>query len=253
MSIAANYGFGQRVAIVPHDDIPRAVLFEAIGQSFVVMGMATSKMSLGFFFLRIVQEKWQRAMIWTVMSMLMVASLICTLFFWFRCTPFRYLWDHNIPNGHCGLPLLPSAIVLGSESRSPRSICPVTNLLSNLRLFRFLLRRLPMDHHVEFHHEPSRKIHYPRQYEPRRHVLPPSFPSHINTNIPSAGAFGIVRSTQIPSLLSPDYLRKYHHTSRQLNHQLTPRRRHRPHRHLVRCRSHNHNGLHRRSHPPPPV
>lgn len=56
------------------------------------------------------------------------------------------------------------------------------------------------------------------------YVSPPSFPSQLNTNILSAGAFGIVRSTQIPSLLSPDYLRKYPRTSPQPTHQLTHRR-----------------------------
>lgn len=112
MSIAAHFGFGQDLGNVQQDHISTAILLESIGQTCVVLGMAVAKMSLGFFFLRIVQDRWQRILIWGVMLLLLLASLTCSLFFWLHCEPYHYLWDHSIPGGRCGLPLLPSAYVL---------------------------------------------------------------------------------------------------------------------------------------------
>ncbi|KAF6785191.1 hypothetical protein CSOJ01_15634 [Colletotrichum sojae] len=58
-TISALYGFGQSMADIPNpDDAVRAVLFEAIGQTFAVVGMAVAKWSLGLFLLRLVNTRW---------------------------------------------------------------------------------------------------------------------------------------------------------------------------------------------------
>ncbi|EAQ87745.1 hypothetical protein CHGG_04364 [Chaetomium globosum CBS 148.51] len=52
-TVSAHYGFGQRVADIGDlDDLANTILFEAIGQTFAVVGMAVAKWSLGLFLLR---------------------------------------------------------------------------------------------------------------------------------------------------------------------------------------------------------
>jgi hypothetical protein len=95
-------------------DIMHAVLYECISQTFAVIGMAVAKWSLGLFLLRLVKETWHKVAIWATLAMLMSASLLCLFFFWLQCSP-AYLWDRSIPGGVCELPQLGISIYLGSE------------------------------------------------------------------------------------------------------------------------------------------
>lgn len=97
---AAHYGFGQNMTDIiarNPDDLPFAILFEAIGQTFAVVGMAVAKWSLGLFLLRIVKETWHKIAIWISMAALAGASISTCFVFWLQCTPPKYLWDRRIP------------------------------------------------------------------------------------------------------------------------------------------------------------
>lgn len=76
-----------------------AILFEAIGQTFAVIGMAVAKQSLGLFLLRLVTETWHKLAIWMTMGSLMAASISVCFVFWLQCTPPAYLYDRRIPGG----------------------------------------------------------------------------------------------------------------------------------------------------------
>lgn len=69
------------------DDLSDAVLFEAIGQTFAVIGMAVAKWSLGLFLLRLVKSRWHKIVIWFSMACLMGASVSTCFVFWLQCTP----------------------------------------------------------------------------------------------------------------------------------------------------------------------
>ncbi|KAJ4253311.1 hypothetical protein NW762_010466 [Fusarium torreyae] len=93
---AAHYGFGQNMLDISNsnsDDLPLAILFEAIGQTFAVVGMAVAKWSLGLFLLRLVKEQWHKIAIWLSMACLMGAS------------------DRRIP-GRCNIDSTPVSMLL---------------------------------------------------------------------------------------------------------------------------------------------
>lgn len=96
------------------EDAVRAVLYEAIGQTFAVVGMAVAKWSLGLFLLRLVTEAWHRAVIWTAMCVLMSASISVCFVFWLQCSPPAYLWDKRIEFGECKVNSTPVSMLLCS-------------------------------------------------------------------------------------------------------------------------------------------
>ena len=111
--VSANYGFGQNMLDIPNpDDLSDAVLFEAIGQTFAVLGMAIAKWSLGLFLLRLVKQRWHKVAIWLAMGCLMSASISVCFVFWLQCTPPKYLWDRRIPGGYCHIDSTPVSILL---------------------------------------------------------------------------------------------------------------------------------------------
>ncbi|KAM0547822.1 hypothetical protein ACHAPJ_010168 [Fusarium lateritium] len=111
---AAHYGFGQNMLDISNnnpDDLPLAILFEAIGQTFAVVGMAVAKWSLGLFLLRLVKEQWHKIAIWLSMACLMGASISTCFVFWLQCSPPKYLWDRRIP-GRCNIDSTPVSMLL---------------------------------------------------------------------------------------------------------------------------------------------
>ncbi|KAF5574992.1 integral membrane protein pth11 [Fusarium pseudoanthophilum] len=101
---SAHYGFGQNVTDImarDPDDLPFAILFEAIGQTFAVIGMAVAKWSLGLFLLRIVKERWHKIAIWISMGCLAGASISTCFVFWLQCTPPNI--DDPLHAGACGI------------------------------------------------------------------------------------------------------------------------------------------------------
>lgn len=116
-TIAAHYGFGQNMYEIPDiEDLVRAILFEAIGQTFAVVGMAVAKWSLGLFLLRLVTETWHKVAIWIIMGSLMAASISVCFVFWLQCSPPAYLYDRRIPGGYCYINTTPVSFTLCSLS-----------------------------------------------------------------------------------------------------------------------------------------
>ncbi|KAF5007139.1 hypothetical protein FDECE_6525 [Fusarium decemcellulare] len=111
-TVAAKYGFGQNMTdIKVPDDLVNAILFEAIGQTFAVVGMAVAKWSLGLFLLRLVKQQWHQIAIWVSMACLMGASISTCFVFWLQCTPPKYLWDRRI-TGRCHIDSTPVSMLL---------------------------------------------------------------------------------------------------------------------------------------------
>ncbi|KAI0866597.1 hypothetical protein F4860DRAFT_457879 [Xylaria cubensis] len=110
---SATLGLGQTNAEIGNPDlIVAAILWEAIGQTFTVLGTAIAKWSLGLFLLRLVKVRWQIIVIWTAMSGLLAASISVLFAFWLQCRPFAYLWDRRIPGGYCPISAVPASTVL---------------------------------------------------------------------------------------------------------------------------------------------
>lgn len=111
VTVAAQYGFGQSASDLATSDLANSILFEAIGQTFAVIGMAVAKWSLGVFLLRIIHLRTHKALVWTVMGLLVGASISACFVFWLQCTPTAYLWDRSIPGGFCQLDSTPVSLL----------------------------------------------------------------------------------------------------------------------------------------------
>ncbi len=111
------------------DKLVKAILYEAIGQTFAVVGMAVAKWSLGLFLLRLVTEKWHMVAIWITMGALMAASISVCFVFWLQCTPPAYLFDRRIPGGYCHINTTPVSFTLcGKSDHVSETQGPPTNL-----------------------------------------------------------------------------------------------------------------------------
>ncbi|KAH6685059.1 hypothetical protein F5X68DRAFT_242188 [Plectosphaerella plurivora] len=111
--IAAGYGFGQDQSTLSLDDGATAHKWEMIGQTFIIVGMGMSKMSLALFLLRIVIERWHRISIWAVGGSLMFASSLTGILCWLQCLPAQRIYDKRV-EGRCIIDPVPWAILLGS-------------------------------------------------------------------------------------------------------------------------------------------
>ncbi|KAI1075166.1 hypothetical protein F5B20DRAFT_595316 [Whalleya microplaca] len=113
ITVAAHYGFGQNINDV-HDPaiVSKAMLFESIGQTFINIGMATAKWSLGLFLLHFGSSIWHKLIIWTSLICLACSAVANEFVFWLDCTPPAYFWDRTIPGGKCHIDPVPSAYVL---------------------------------------------------------------------------------------------------------------------------------------------
>ncbi|KAH8666576.1 hypothetical protein BX600DRAFT_497366 [Xylariales sp. PMI_506] len=113
MTVSASYGFGQNVDdIADPQQLSHAMLFEMIGQTFAVLGMAVAKWSLGLFLLRLVAKTWHKVAIWAAMVILMGASISVCFVFWLQCTPPSYIWDHRVIGGYCAVDATPVSMLL---------------------------------------------------------------------------------------------------------------------------------------------
>ncbi|KXX75860.1 hypothetical protein MMYC01_207351 [Madurella mycetomatis] len=175
-TISAHYGFGQNMAdITVIDDLVSAILFEAIGQTFAVVGMAVAKWSLGLFLLRLVTQAWHKVAIWIVMSSLMGASISVCFVFWLQCTPPAYLFDRRIPGGYCHIDTTPVSITLCV-------LCVIADFFFALFPWLFL---------------------WGLQMNQREKMV---IAASMSLGL-IAGACGIKRTVEVPNLISPNYLK----------------------------------------------
>ncbi|RKL38046.1 hypothetical protein BFJ72_g7508 [Fusarium proliferatum] len=117
-TVAVDYGVGQDMDDVIQNnpsDLAPALIFEAVSQSFAIVGMSLAKWSLGLFLLRLVKQQWHKVAIWISMASLMCASITVCFVYWLQCTPPNYLWDRTIPGGRCTVDTAPASMLLCSE------------------------------------------------------------------------------------------------------------------------------------------
>lgn len=76
-------------------------------------GMATAKVSLGLFLLRIVVVTWHKVVIWVTIMSLLAVSVMTAIIFWIQCLPIDHLFDPRV-GGRCIIQIQPFSILLGS-------------------------------------------------------------------------------------------------------------------------------------------
>ncbi|KAH7169286.1 hypothetical protein DER46DRAFT_624507 [Fusarium sp. MPI-SDFR-AT-0072] len=114
-TVAVDYGVGQNMSDVIQNntsDLAPALIFEAVSQSFAIVGMSLAKWSLGLFLLRLVKQQWHKVTIWLSMASLMCASITVCFVYWLQCSPPNYLWDRTILGGRCTVDTAPASMLL---------------------------------------------------------------------------------------------------------------------------------------------
>ncbi|KAK0368048.1 hypothetical protein CLIM01_14595 [Colletotrichum limetticola] len=118
LQVSLRYGFGQSISDIMSagslQDVADAIYWEMIGQTFAVLGMAISKISLGLFLLRIFTQIWHRVVIWAAIIGLMLVSVATAVLFWVQCVPVRAIYDVRLrPTASCDIQITPFAVTLG--------------------------------------------------------------------------------------------------------------------------------------------
>ncbi|KAK4214255.1 hypothetical protein QBC37DRAFT_440268 [Rhypophila decipiens] len=113
LNLSATYGFGQPITDLPLEDAVLAVKWEMVGQTFAVIGMATAKVSLGLFLLRIVFETWHKVVLVLASLSLLAVSILTAIVFWIQCIPPQSIFDPRV-EGTCIIKVAPFSILLGS-------------------------------------------------------------------------------------------------------------------------------------------
>jgi hypothetical protein len=104
-------------------------MWEVIGQSIYIMGIAASKASVALFLLRIVILKWHKALLWRCMLLTALLCVVTTVLLYMQCRPVAFLWDHTIQGGDCWLTFAPVGLAMGGMSSifKPVLILKITN------------------------------------------------------------------------------------------------------------------------------
>ncbi|ESZ95637.1 hypothetical protein SBOR_3985 [Sclerotinia borealis F-4128] len=94
---AATQGFGQHSEDLTPEEFSDATRSEIIGQTFCIIGIATSKASVSFFLLRLAVVKWHKWVLYFTMFSVSGIAIICALFDFIRCDPIAHVWNPYLP------------------------------------------------------------------------------------------------------------------------------------------------------------
>ncbi|GME34560.1 hypothetical protein GTA08_BOTSDO12163 [Neofusicoccum parvum] len=95
-SHAATEGYGQHAEALGGKQAALAAKITIIGQTFCIIGIATSKACVAFFLLRIVIFTWHKIVLWACVVAATVICVLCALFDFIRCDPIKGVWDPTV-------------------------------------------------------------------------------------------------------------------------------------------------------------
>lgn len=116
LTISSFYGFGRNILELEMENVPKAILYEAIGSTILVSAIVVSKASLALFLLRLVNTRLHQILVIAPVVILFLIALASLLVFWFSCTPINFLWDRLIPDGSCPIDPGPISTAAGAWS-----------------------------------------------------------------------------------------------------------------------------------------
>ncbi|TVY13291.1 hypothetical protein LARI1_G008772 [Lachnellula arida] len=95
-TVAATKGFGRHSAELTPTAAISATKSEIIGQTFCIIGIATSKASAAIFLLRITIVLWHKLVLYFLMFAVTVVCVLDALFDFIRCDPIAHIWNPTI-------------------------------------------------------------------------------------------------------------------------------------------------------------
>lgn len=152
IQVSVRYGLGQSFWILPLDDSSNAILWTYIANTFAVTGNAMAKLSLGFFLLRVVQMRAQKAALWVLIFVTAATSIALVVMLWNQTTPVKASWDPLRTPGTWNIQIKPMSVGLGGMvwslcvrmgQETDKSVVD-----SVVECLRFLFRHLPLAVHL---------------------------------------------------------------------------------------------------------
>jgi hypothetical protein len=96
-TVAATEGLGQHFNALTLEQFSAAYQFELIGQTFGVGAVATSKLGVGLFQLRIVETPWVRWFIGFLVAVMTIGCAFEATIDFLQCIPPDHIWDSMVP------------------------------------------------------------------------------------------------------------------------------------------------------------
>ncbi|TVY40801.1 hypothetical protein LOCC1_G006253 [Lachnellula occidentalis] len=96
MTSAVMKGFGRHSTELTLTALVAATKAEIIGQTFCIIAIATSKVSVAIFLLRITIIQWHRMVLYFLMFALTIICILDALFDFIRCDPVAHVWNPTL-------------------------------------------------------------------------------------------------------------------------------------------------------------
>ncbi len=142
--VAAYYGLGLSFWILSLDDSSNAILWTYIANTFAVTGNCLAKLSLGFFLLRVVPLRSQKAALWALIFFTAATSIALVIMVWNQTTPVKASWDPLRTPGTWNIQIKPMSVGLGgTTSLSGSGANPLTHSGDGQRGLAFVTSSLP--------------------------------------------------------------------------------------------------------------
>lgn len=100
---ATVYGLGAHIEAIPPEMMEVGLKYIFICELLYVATTAVAKLSIGVYFLRLSNKKYQFWVIYTTLTVVMLFSSMYFFFLVFQCTPITYTWRqfYKNSNGKC--------------------------------------------------------------------------------------------------------------------------------------------------------
>jgi hypothetical protein len=115
IQLAIHYGLGRSFWTLNLDEQANAIFWTYVANTLVVIGNAFAKLSMGFFLLRVVPLRRQKAVLWLLISVTAATSIALTIMVWSQTTPIKASWDVFRTPGKWNFKIQPFAVGLGGE------------------------------------------------------------------------------------------------------------------------------------------
>lgn len=118
IQISVHYGLGESFWTLSLDDSSNAIFWTYIANTFAVTGNAMAKLSMGFFLLRVVQLRTQKAVLWLLIFVTAATSVALVIVLWNQTTPVKLSWDPLRTTGTWNIRIQPLSVGLGGKQSS---------------------------------------------------------------------------------------------------------------------------------------
>lgn len=113
LQIAVFNGLGTDFWSLTFAQSSDAIFWTYVANSFAILGNALAKMSMGLFLLRVVQVRWHKVALWTLVGITGGSSVALTVMLWCQTTPARMAWDPIRTPGKWNIQIQPMSVGLG--------------------------------------------------------------------------------------------------------------------------------------------